>query len=153
MRLLRVFIAAVVWIACVAFLLSGFLHTGQRLPFLPAFFHNPRINGAVWEEGACGVVLGIAALLISVRHQAAWWAAVIAVAFAIISDIIGMILIAVGAGPDSPFNFWFHRIGVAILVVVLVILLTSPGKVALHPPRQEGSGREGRAESRSNRVL
>jgi uncharacterized membrane protein len=150
---LRSLIATVVWIACVAFLLSGFLHTGQRVPFLPAFFHNPSINGALEVEGACGVILGSAALLISVRHQAAWWTTVIAVAFAIVADSIGMILITVGAGPVSPFNFWFHRIGVAVLAVVLVVLLTSPGKEALHLPMREWINGEGQAEGRSNNVL
>jgi hypothetical protein len=153
MRTLRLLIVAVVWIACVAFLLSGFLHTGQRLPFLPEFFHDSSIIGAPEVEGACGIILGVAALLISIRHRGAWGATVIAVAVSIAADIIGMIFIAMGRGPDSPFNFWFHRIGVAILVVVLVVLLTNPGKVALHRPRQEEIGHEGRAGSRSNRVL
>lgn len=31
------------------------------------------------------------------------------------SSSLGMTLIALGFGPDSPFNFLFHRIGVAIL--------------------------------------
>jgi uncharacterized membrane protein len=136
MGTLWVLIVAAVWMASVAFLLSGFMHTGQRVPLLPAVLHDPKISGAVYVEGACGIILGIAALLISMRNRAAWWMTIIAVAFAIGADIIGMILIAVGAGPDSPFNFWFHRIGVAILAVMLVGLLTTPGKEALHFPRR-----------------
>jgi hypothetical protein len=134
---LRLSLAGVFAIEAVAFVLSAYLHTGNRVAFLLGFFHDPAIRGAPIVEAACGLLLGAAALLSAGGSGAAWAAAVVAHITAIVADAIGMILIAVGAGPDSPFNYLFHRAGVAVLVLVLGCLVSRPARNAL--------GREGSA--------
>jgi len=121
----------IVWIEAAAFLFAGVLHTGVRFAFLPAFFHDPQIVGATVVEGLCAAVLGASAGAIIARASRAWIVAVGAQLFAIIADIFGMIVIAFGFGPDSPFNFLFHRLGIAILLVVLAVILTRSGREAL----------------------
>ena len=118
-----VLVANLFWIEAFGFLFAALLHTGVSIPFLPAFFHDPQIIGASVVEGACGVLLGLAALRVGSQQRAAWGTAVGAQTFAIAADIFGMIVIAEGLGPDSPFNYLFHRIGVSILVIVLGLLL------------------------------
>lgn len=124
----------VISIEALAFAFSGYLHTGNRPAFLPGFFHDPQIVGAPIVEGACGVLLGLAALLTAFHLGAAWAMAVGAHVTAIVADIMGMTLIALGAGPDSPFNYLFHRVGIAVLVVALACLLTRPARSALRQP-------------------
>lgn len=116
---------------CFAF--AALLHTGVRPPFLPDFFHDPRIVGASVVEGLCAIVLAIAAILLGSASRQGWAVAVGAVGFSIIADILGMVLIALGFGPDSPFNFLFHRIGVTVLVVTLAILV-APARLSLRIP-------------------
>lgn len=136
---LRTLIAVIVGIEALAFLFSALLHTGARISFLPAFFHDPQIRGAPIVEAACGVFLGVAALLVIFRLGPTWGIAVSAHVTSIAADVVGMILIAVGAGPDSPFNYLFHRVGVAILIVVLLSLFTRPVRAAMeHGAVQHG---------------
>jgi hypothetical protein len=127
----RAVIAIVVWIEAIAFLFSAYLHTGNYLSFLPDFFRDPEIRGAPVVEGACGIFLAVAAVVVTWNLANAWGLAVVAHGAAIVADIVGMILIAMGAGPDSPFNYYFHRVGVAILIIVLGCLFTLPARMAL----------------------
>jgi hypothetical protein len=138
MARVRLLLTIVISIEALAFAFSAYLHTGSRLSFLPGFFHDPQIVGAPIVEGACGVLLGIAALLTIFGLGSAWAVAVGAHLTAIVADVMGMILIAVGAGPDSPYNYLFHRVGLAVLVVVLGCLLTRPARSAL---RRSGTAR------------
>jgi hypothetical protein len=124
-------IAAIIWIEALAFFFAAVLHTGVRISVLPEFFNDPTIVGATVVEGMCGAILALAAFLVSSRRAEAWGTAVGSHVFSITADVFGMILIAVGAGPDSPFNFLFHRIGISILAVVLVLLFTRPARGAL----------------------
>jgi hypothetical protein len=137
-RRLKTAIALIIWIEAAAFLFAATLHTGVRLPFVPDFFHDPRIIGATVAEGLCALVLGAAAILVGASAKRAWVVAVAAQMFSIVADIFGMTVIALGFGPDSPFNFLFHRIGIAILVLVLAALFTTPARVALQSGHRVG---------------
>jgi hypothetical protein len=119
------------WIGALAFAFSAYLHTGSWFSFLPDVFRDPPIRGAPEVEGACALLLGAAAVLTALPRRGAWRTAFVALAFSAVADGLGMILIALGAGPDSPFNFWFHRIGITILVIVLGSLFTRPVRNAL----------------------
>ena len=114
---------------------SALLHTGVRLPVLPAFFHDPQIVGATVVEGLCAVFLGVSAFRINADKAGAWGTTVAAQVFAIAADTFGMLLIALGAGPDSPFNYLFHRLGIAILLLVLAALFARPLRNAFRSPR------------------
>jgi hypothetical protein len=124
----KTFITGLIWIEAFAFLFAALLHTGISIPFLPGFFHDPQIIGATVVEGACGVFLGFAALRVGSQHRAARATAIGAQTFSIAADIFGMIVIAIGLGPDSPFNYLFHRVGITILAVVLVRLFMRPAR-------------------------
>jgi len=132
LRALRPLLAFALWLEAFGFAFASFLHTGARLEFLPRFFQDPRIVGATVVEGLCALLLAAAAQVTN-SAPAAWSMAVGAEVFSICADIFGMVLIGLGLGPDSPFNFLFHRIGIAVLLLVLVALLTAPGKAALRP--------------------
>jgi hypothetical protein len=121
---LKVVVASVIWIETLGFLFAALLHTGISIPFLPAFFHDPRIIGATVVEGACGILLGFAAFRVSIGDRAAWATAIGAQVVAIAADFTGMVFIAAGFGPESPFNYLFHRIGIGILLIGLGFLVT-----------------------------
>jgi bacteriorhodopsin len=84
-------------------------------------------------EGACAVSLSAAAVLTTFNWRQHGLYRLVAQSFAILADAVGMILITVGAGADSTFNFWFHRIGIAIAIVVLGCLCTWTTRNALTP--------------------
>jgi hypothetical protein len=126
-------LTAVVVIEAFCFAFAALLHTGVHIAFLPDFFHDPRIVGATVVEGLCASVLGVAAIFLGGGHPRGWPLAVGAVSFSIVADIFGMAVIALGVGPDSPFNFLFHRIGITVLVITLVLLL-APARAALRIP-------------------
>jgi hypothetical protein len=121
---LKVVVASVIWIETFAFLFASLLHSGISVPFLSPFFHDPRIIGATVVEGACGVLLGFAAVRVSVGDRAAWATAIGAQLVAIAADSLGMVFIAAGFGPESRFNYLFHRIGIGILLIGLGFLIT-----------------------------
>jgi len=126
-------LTATIAVEAFSFAFAALLHTGMRPPVLPDFFHDPRIVGATLVEGLCAIVLAIAALLLGSTNRRGWPVAVSAVTFSIVADIVGMVLIALGFGPDSPFNFLFHRIGVTVLVITLAVLL-APARPSLRIP-------------------
>jgi hypothetical protein len=135
---LRTAIAILIWIEALAFGFAAVLHTGVRLALLPDFFHDPRIVGATVVEGLCAVALGSAAIMVGASAPKAWVAAVSAQIFSIVADAFGMLFIALGVGPDSPFNFLFHRVGIAVLVLVFAGLLTPSARHAFNPRRDTG---------------
>jgi len=127
---LKTAIAVLIWIEALAFGFAAVLHTGVRLPLVPDFFHDPRIVGATVVEALCAVALGGAAIMVGASAPRAWAAAVSAQIFSIVADLFGMLVIALGFGPDSPFNFLFHRVGILVLVLALAGLLTPPARHA-----------------------
>ena len=126
-------LTATIAVEAFCFTFAAILHTGVRIAFLPDFFHDPRIVGATVVEGLCAILLAIAAMSLGSAHRRGWAFAVGAVAFSIGADIFGMALLALGFGPDSPFNFLFHRIGVTLLVITLAVLV-APARPSLRIP-------------------
>ncbi len=126
-------LTAIVAVEAFGFAFAALLHTGVRIAFLPDFFHDPLIIGATVVEGLCAIVLGIAAILLGSAHRRGWPFAVGAVVFSIVADIFGMALLTLGFGPDSPFNFLFHRVGVTLLVITLAVLV-APARPSLRVP-------------------
>jgi hypothetical protein len=133
--LLKTVIEVLIWIEALAFVIAAVLHTGIRLPLVPDFFHDPRIVGATVVEGLCAAALAGAAIMGGASAPMAWAAAVSAQIFSIVADLFGMLVIALGFGPDSPFNFFFHRVGVVVLILVLAGLLTPSARHALSSRR------------------
>jgi hypothetical protein len=137
-RRLKTAVAVLICIEALAFGFAAVLHTGVRLPLLPDFFHDPRIVGATVVEALCAVALGGAAIMVGAAAPKAWVAAVSAQVFSIVADLFGMLVIALGFGPDSSFNFLFHRVGIVVLVLVLAGLLTPFARHAFSTRRNTG---------------
>jgi hypothetical protein len=141
----RVVVAAILWVQGVTWLLSGYLHTGRHFSFLPLAIRDPNIRGAPEVEWIGGLLLLAAAVAVTLGLRGAWRLSVTATGYAIAADVVGMVLIAAGRGAESNFNFWFHRIGIVVSVLILGLLLTRGGRRALGkmvslPPREAPTG-------------
>jgi hypothetical protein len=62
----------------------------------------------------------------------AWTAALAAHAFALGGVLLGVTALALGAGPSTELNSIYHRVMLVVLVAVLALLLSPPGRTALH---------------------
>ncbi|MGH7571417.1 MAG: hypothetical protein ACREMK_06190 [Gemmatimonadota bacterium] len=126
----------IVGIEAIAFMIAAVLHLGVPLP---VGFDEPVIIPAAIAEGLIGIFLAIAALALLASDRLAWPLAVAAHVFGITGVLVGTFALAVGAGPSTEANTIYHRVALAVLVAVLVLLLTERGRRA--------AGREPRARS------
>src|SRR5260370_3846667 len=81
------------------------------------------------------------------RKTWAWWAAIAAHAFAVAGVLLGITALALGLGPSTVANTIYHRVILAVLVVVLALLPTPRAKDPLgrsHPGLQKNSQLESR---------
>lgn len=151
MRRLRAGLAVVLWLEALTWGLSAYLHTGHHLSFLPTVFQDASIRGAPEVEGVGGFLLAVAAILVTAKLPGRWLASLVANATAVVFDCAGMVLIAVGAGPDSTFNFWFHRIGVAVAFLLCVFLIATRRGFSAAAPAEVTGGHPGAGARSSSR--
>lgn len=125
------------------FFFGALLHLGVRVPLGFAVLAEPRILPATIVEGLCGLGLAVGAFAGLTRRSWAWPAAFAAHAFALAGVLLGTAALAVGAGPTTDLNTVYHRVMLVALVAVLALLLTSPGKAALHGADRKTPGSAG----------
>jgi Na+-transporting NADH:ubiquinone oxidoreductase subunit NqrB len=93
--------------------------------------HEPVIVPASVVEVLCALALSWGAAAVLKQSLKAWRAAFIGNLVAIIGVVIGMVALAVGAGPRTASNELYHRIMLALATASLVILLVPAGRKAL----------------------
>jgi hypothetical protein len=119
---------AILMLANAALFLFGALqHAGVVIGPL----REPVIIPASIVELLCGLVLiwGTAAAL--ARSHKAWRRALIANVVAIAGVAIGVVALAVGAGPRTASNDLYHRIMLALAAASLIIIFVPNGRAAL----------------------
>jgi len=131
-------ISVLMVVETITFLLAALLHVGIQFPL---GFSEPRIIPAVIVEGLCGVFLAVSAYGVFARKTWAWWVAIAAHIFALAGVLLGITALALGLGPSTETNTIYHRVILAVLVIVLVGLSTPGARAALdhsHRALQKG---------------
>jgi hypothetical protein len=94
-------------------------------------FREPVIPPASIVEALCALALiggGVAAVI---GFRRAWPMALAGNLVAIAGVIVGMVALAIGAGPRTASNDVYHRIMLALAGAALLLLLTPSARVAL----------------------
>jgi hypothetical protein len=121
MRILSVCLMA---LNAAVFFFDAIQHVGISIGSL----REPRIIPAAIVETLCGFALAWGVITLFGQRPTAWRAAVIANAFAAGGVVLGMVALAVGAGPRTPTNDLYHRIMLVLISASLLILfLTRSG--------------------------
>jgi hypothetical protein len=108
------------------FLLAALVHAG-----IPLGFSEPRIIPATIVEGLCGLFLAVSTYAVVARTRLAWGAALAAHLFAVAGVLLGIISLALGAGPSTVANTIYHRVILGVLVLVLLGLSTPAARAVL----------------------
>jgi len=124
---MRQFLSIVTILEAFTFFLAGSLHTGIKILSL----QEPRIVPAMIVEGLCGIFLIIGAFTIIGHSKAAWGITLAAHIFSIAGVLLGIGALAMGRGPTTELNYYYHRTILAVLIIMLIILFTAIGKSAL----------------------
>ena len=117
----------VIIIEALTFFLAASLHFGVRIIGL----NEPQIIPATIVEGLCAIFLSIAAIAIGTHARPARGITIAAHLFCIAGVLLGIGALAMGRGPTTELNFFYHRTILAVLTIMLIILFTSPGRTAL----------------------
>src|SRR6266700_4343071 len=112
----------------ITFLLAAMLHMGIQFPL---GFSEPQIIPAAIVEALCGIFLAVSAYGVIARKTWAWGGAIAAHVFAVAGVLLGIIALALGAGPSTEVNTVYHRTILVVLVVVLALLLTLGARAEL----------------------
>ncbi len=121
----------VIILEALTFFFFGFLHSGVRLSLGFAVLQEPRIIPAMLVELLCGLLLTGSAFAVATRKSWSWIASVIAHTFSIGGVLLGMVALALGAGPRTELNDIYHRTILILLIVILIYLITPAGKAVL----------------------
>ena len=113
------------------FFFGALLHLGVRIPLGFAVLAEPTILPAAIVESLCGLALSFGAFAMLTRMNRAWTVALAAHAFALGGVLLGVIALALGAGPNTDLNTVYHRIMLVALVGVLALLLSPTGRTVL----------------------
>jgi hypothetical protein len=100
------------------FLFCAAQHAG--IAFGP--FREPRIVPAALVETVCGVALAYAAAALVRQSMAARRATVISNLIALAGVAIGLVALAIGAGPRTASNDFYHRLMLALIGISFVVL-------------------------------
>ena len=131
-------ISALMVVETITFLLAALSHLGIQFPL---GFSEPRIIPAAIVEGLCGVFLVVGTYGVFARKTWAWGVALAAHIFAVAGVLLGITSLALGLGPSTEMNTMYHRVILAVLLIVLVLLATSSARAVLgrsHRALQKG---------------
>jgi len=103
----------------------------QHAGFAIGSLHEPVIVPASVVEVLCALALSWGAVAVFNQSPKAWRRAFIGNLVAILGVVLGMVALAVGAGPRTASNDLYHRIMLALATLSLVILLVPAGRTAL----------------------
>ena len=109
------------------FVFGALQHAGVQIGPL----REPVIVPASIVEALCGLALGWGAAAVLKRSLKAWRAALIGNLVAILGVAIGMVSLAVGAGPRTASNDLHHGMMLALAAVSLLILVVPSLRSAL----------------------
>ena len=109
------------------FVFGALQHAGVVIGLL----HEPVIVPASIVEVLCASALSWSAAAVLRHSPKAWRGAFIGNLVAILGVVIGMVALAVGAGPRTASNDLYHRIMLALATTSLVILFLPAGRTAL----------------------
>jgi hypothetical protein len=109
------------------FVFGALQHAGVAIGSL----HEPVIVPASVVEVLCALALTWGAAAVLKQSLKAWRAAFLGNLVAIIGVAIGMVALAVGAGPRTASNDLHHGIMLALATASLVILLVPAGRTQL----------------------
>ena len=109
------------------FVFGALQHAGVAIGSL----HEPVIVPASIVEVLCALALSWSAIAVLRHSPKAWRGAFIGNLVAILGVVIGMVALAVGAGPRTASNDFYHRIMLALAAASLVILFLPAGRTAL----------------------
>ncbi len=117
----RIIISTFVVFATVTFIIAALSHLQLTLSLGIA---EPKIIPAAIVEVLCALFFINGAFRIFTNSKSAWRATFFAHAFAIDGIILGMISLAVGAGPRTKANDLYHSIMLLLIVADSFYLLT-----------------------------
>jgi hypothetical protein len=100
------------------FLFGAVQHAG--IPFGP--FREPRIIPAAFVETLCGLALTYAAAALFAHSLAARRLALISNVVALVGVVIGLVALAMGAGPRTASNDLYHRVMLALIGAAFFLL-------------------------------
>jgi hypothetical protein len=109
------------------FVFGALQHAGVAIGSL----HEPVIVPASIVEAFGALVLSWGAAAVLRQSPKAWRAAFLGNLVAILGVAIGMVALAVGAGPRTPSNDLYHGIMLALAIASLAILVVPAGPTAL----------------------
>jgi len=86
-------------------------------------FHEPVIVPAVIVESLCAIALPFGAVALLRKWKRSSGAALIGNLVALAGVALGMVALALGAGPRTPSNDLYHRIMLALIAAAILVLL------------------------------
>ena len=126
-RSMKALLTALMLCNAALFVFGALQHAGVTIGSL----HEPTIIPASVVEALCAVALSCGAAAVTKHSLDAWRAAFIGNLVAIVGVVIGMVALAMGAGPRTASNDLYHRIMLALATASLLILLAPAGRTAL----------------------
>jgi len=124
---MRLLLIALMLSNVAVFVFGALQHAGVAIGSL----HEPVILPASIVEALCALALSWGAVGVLKQSPKAWRAALIGNSVAIFGVAIGMVALAVGAGPRTASNDLYHRIMLALAIASLLILILPAGRTAL----------------------
>ena len=109
------------------FVFGALQHAGVSIGPL----HEPVIVPASIVEIICALALVWGAVAVLRQSPKAWRAALLGNLVAILGVAIGMVSLAVGAGPRTASNDLYHRIMLVLAAASLLVLIVPAGRAAL----------------------
>ncbi|HEX3745864.1 MAG TPA: hypothetical protein VHW09_18110 [Bryobacteraceae bacterium] len=98
-------------------------------------FYEPSIRPASMVETLCALALMGGAVAAWMGTRRAWTLAIAGNLVAIGGVALGMVALAVGAGPRTASNDWYHRFMLALAFAALLLLLLPAGRWSLRRAR------------------
>lgn len=93
-------------------------------------FHEPLIIPAAIVETLCGICLLWGA--ISLFHKTRWRTALVANFIALAGVVLGMVALAVAAGPRTASNDLYHRIMLSLIAAAVIVLFFARQRYTQH---------------------
>jgi hypothetical protein len=94
-------------------------------------FREPRIIPAALVEAVCGVALAWAAAALLRQSVTARRMTAIANVIALVGVAIGLVALAIGAGPRTPTNDLYHRIMLVLIGASFLLLYVTRRHIAV----------------------
>ena len=125
MKTAKIIISTFVVFAAVTFVFAAMAHLQLTVSLGVV---EPKIVPAAIVEGLCALFFIISAISIFSSNSKAWRRTFFAHAFAIAGIILGLVSLAVGAGPRTKTNDLYHAIMLLLIVADSLYIMTQRGK-------------------------